>query len=318
MSQKAAIIKSFLLLITIFTIGVQAEESIDVSGGTTETYTPEPEITSVPTPEIPVEEAHEDSVFSNATILIEAANIISAEANITSTICNETGSENTTFGSVYAIMNSNLTEDGNLTAIGFSEASPQGTIENPNRSSISIADASVTGENVHVFTTVYGQGTRIDGGGYAVGELGQSEGFIQIRTILLPNNFYGMWVTAEVLGGSFGAVSAWVQAWSDIFSESPAASRRKSSMLESDIDGRGGYIFGHSDSERYWHFKKQALLNCYDGVNETGFKTCTRAVYNMEVLLDQNGENQTTFESKYNLTETIRIRAILVNLTNES
>ncbi len=315
MPQKTVIIILFLLFIVFFSISVQAEETVIISGGETETNTPE--ITPTSTPEIPVEEAHEDSVFSNATVVIEGTNVTSVEANVTSTICNETEFGNNTLGDVFAFMHSNLTESGNLTAIGFTEASTQGTIENPNRSAISTADASVTGENIHIFTTAYGQGTRVDGGGYAVGELGESEGWIQIRTILLPNNFYGMWVTSEVLGGSFGTVSAWVQAWSNIFSESPADSNRQSSVLESDISGRGGYIFGHSDTERYWHFKKQALLNCYDGVEETGFKTCQRAVYNMEILINEHSRNQTEFETKYNLSDTIRIRDMLINLSKE-
>jgi hypothetical protein len=309
--------KTLILLIIAFTLitfgsGVHAEDSTEATGGATETYTVEPTVTVT---ETPVEEAHEDSVFSNATVIVEATNVTSAEANVESIICNETDAGNNSMGEVFAFMYSNITESGYLTAIGLTEASPEGTIEHPNRSAISIADASVTGENIHVFTTVYAQGTHVNGGGYAVGDE-SSQGYIQIRTILLPNNFYGMYVTSEIIGGTFGAVYAWVQARSDIFSESPSEAQRQSSMLGSDLDNKGLYIFGHSDAERYYHFKKQALLNCYDGVDDTGFATCQRAVYNMEYLLDINGENQTNFEYKYNLTEVIRIGDLLLSNPN--
>lgn len=74
---------------------------------------------------------------------------------------------------------------------------------------------------------------------------------------------------------------------------------------------RGGWIFGHSDVERYWHFKNQAYANCIDGSNETQFKVCQRSVYNMEVILNGHRINQTMFELKYPMKELLRVNMAL-------
>jgi len=173
--------------------------------------------------------------------------------------------------------------------------------------------AKATADWMHLISRIYAQGKRVKGGGEAT-LITQSheEGYVgvQIITNAMENGMYSVEVISEVIGSGIGETFAWV--WADNIDEN---SVQTISQVSSSNDYISGYVFGHSDAERYWHFKKQAILNCYDGVDESGFKTCQRAVYNMEILIDDNSKNQTVFESKYNLTETVRIRDLLINLS---
>lgn len=172
--------------------------------------------------------------------------------------------------------------------------------------------AIAVAEQMHLTSRAFAQGKQVKGGGEAKLTSPQDkEGYVSVSVITnaMEHGVYSIEVVAEVIGNGIGETLAWV--WADnkdnvVVSQAPPQN-----------DFISGYIFGHSDSERYWHFKKQALLNCYDGVNESGFKICARAVYNMEILLDRNGENQTTFELKYGLNETIRIRDMLINISRK-
>lgn len=289
-------IATILFILIVLSSGVLAEEESNVipaepavssdesspntDGGTTETNAVDVPIVI--------------SAASEATIS-EGSAEVSAEVGI------DTDGD----GITVVIANSGTTEDG------YYSSAMAGTTDSAYDAYVSTS-AEAEGKEMVLESIAHAEGNKIKAGGSSKLE-GTGGATVEIITDTISSGLYRVTVISRVIGTGIGETYAW--AWAEFERLENSGGNSNNNAVSTSNNMIGGYIFGHSDAERYWHFKKQAISNCYDGVNESEFNTCARAVYNMEVLLDRNGETQSTFEYKYGLNKTIEMRSILINLS---
>lgn len=180
---------------------------------------------------------------------------------------------------------------------------------------VAMSQASAKGEEIHLLSQASAQGVNVHGEGKAsvIGKETISVAQVVIDKISESINRITVIVEAFAQGDASG--DTYVFAYADDGITQGNNDATQSNAVQGAVQGSpvfsGGFVFGKSDAERYYHFKNQANLNCPGKDDETNY-TCHRAKYYLDIITNDNRLNETQFEHKYTLENVIKMDPGLV------